>query len=111
MDVTLSTIDAEVQRLANEMTPELLPRLLAQLLKRDALDFCERHQRLLFPYVRAQIKLTHAKRNFYRYDNFHAACDAGERASYAAFCTAKGERDRIRDQYRSTPCTCYVHHR
>ena len=104
-------LELEVQRLADELTPELLPRLMKRLLQRDALVHCERHDGLLYPYVRAQIALTRAKRNYYRYGDFFTPCDAGEKASHRTFILALTHRDEVRDLYRSKPCTCYVSHR
>lgn len=111
MDLTVAEIDTRVQRLADELTPELLPRLLKKLLERDALVVCERHDKLLFPYVVAQVFLTRAKRAYYRYENFHAPCEAGEKESFRTLHKAQRERDNARILYRSTPCTCYVLHR
>jgi len=107
--------EREIMRQADELTPELLPRLLIQLLKRDSLVFCERHMKHLFPYVRAQIALTRAKRNFYRYDDWgpslHRSSNNSEMDAETALRMARIERDNIRRIYRSTPCVCFQQHR
>ncbi len=106
MDMTLSDIDAEVQRQADELTPELLPRLLERMLKRNSLTTCERHDRLLYPYVRLQILLTKVKRDYFRSGDDHLGNLVQMR-----FFSVRGQRDQARRVYRETPCTCYVQHR
>lgn len=117
MITVLDELDAEVQRLADEATPELLVRLLRTFLSGDrpGLITCERHSMHLFPYVRAQIDLTRAKRNYYRWADIHwpPGCHMGGQKSLqeAAYDSAVIRRDQIRKTYRSTPCTCWVPHR
>jgi hypothetical protein len=114
-------LEREVMKQADALTPELLPRLLRQLLKRDSLVFCDRHMRLLFPYIRAQINLTRAKRNYYHYgetwpelpqrllpiDGINSAQLGPDHTLQLATET----RDAIRKQYRATPCVCFKQHR
>lgn len=125
-------LEAEVQQLVDEATPDLLPMLLKIFLKDDrpGLVTCERHTQKLFPYVRAQINLTRAKRNYYRDDNWWGPCThrslprdtpSPYHAGTEHFSTQLGPeesyrqatitRDNIRQIYRSTPCTCWVPHR
>ena len=110
----LDELDAEVQRLADQATPELLVRLLRTFLNDDrpGLLTCERHTLYLFPYVRAQITLTRAKRNYYR-DDWSPVCSPRsiERDVEKLYRRAQDARDSIRQTYRSTPCTCWVPHR
>ena len=105
--------EREVMRQANELTPELLPRLLMQLLKRDSLVFCDRHMRLLFPYIRAQINLTRAKRNYYRYGETWPVegINSDKVGPDLALQLATDTRNVIRQQYRATPCVCFQQHR
>jgi len=105
--------EREIMRQADELTPELLPRLLIQLLKRDSLVFCKRHMELLFPYVRAQITLTWAKRNYYRYGEWMPTdgINSSTVGPETAYKLALERRDTIRRQYRSTPCDCFKQHR
>ena len=117
----LDEFDREVMRLADAELPELLPRLLMQLLKRDSLVHCERHMVLLFPYVRAQIALTRAKRNYYR--DWVSPCAMQSTMPpvhngilYAdmpemMYRMAEIARDNARRSYRSTPCVCFKQHR
>jgi hypothetical protein len=118
----LDAFDREVMRQADALTPELLPRLLMQLLKRDSLVFCERHMKQLFPYIRAQIALTKAKRNYYRYGEWHVLPvkdtppPVHNGVMYAdmpemAYRLAEITRDNARRAYRSTPCVCFQTHR
>ena len=114
----LDRLDAEVQALVDEATPDLLPMLLKIFLKDDrpGLITCVRHSQYLFPYVRAQINLTRAKRNYYRYDDIHwpPICHAGtviESMPETAYRMATIARDNARQSYRSQPCTCWVQHR
>jgi hypothetical protein len=102
MDITPSDLDAEVQRRADELTPELLPHLLRRLMARDSLVFCERHDRHLFSYIRAQVNLTRTKRR--HYDDYSRVCEKNLEQ-------AEKVRNEIRVTYRSTPCTCWVRHR
>lgn len=118
MSDLLATLDAEVATLADEATPELLVRLLTAFLHEDrpGLVTCERHSHHLFPYVRAQINLTRAKRNYYRWADHHwpPICHAGtvvESMPETNLRMAEIARDNIRKTYRSTPCTCWVQHR
>jgi len=112
---SLAALDAEVQQLADELTPELLPLLLERMLKRDSLTICERHDKLLFPYVRAQISLTRARRNYYNDYVPPGPCHLGifaeQNSTEAIFHRAQADRDQIRSLYRSTRCTCWVQHR
>lgn len=114
--MVLEELDAEVQRLADEATPDLLPMLLKIFMSDDrpGLMTCERHMKYLFPYVRAQINLTRAKRNYYS-DNWTPPCThrSVEHSSQPenAYNFALTTRDEIRRTYRSTPCTCWVTHR
>lgn len=135
----LEELDAEIQREANALTSELLPRLLRKLLQpnREGLTTCERHSRFLVPYVTAQILLTRAKRQYHNDDwmgaaaavattawklaNARTATDGRhpvdtayatvEATTEARFHSALSRRDEIRKQYRSTPCTCWVRKR
>lgn len=110
--LALADIDAEVMRQADELTPDLLPRLLKILLKRDSLSTCERHDVHLFPYIRAQINLTRVKRQYYHSAGGYDCLSHGMRDPYAdALYRATIIRDNIRKTYRATPCTCWVHHR
>lgn len=115
--LSLEALDAEVARLADEATPDLLPMLLKIFLKDDrpGLVTCERHMQHLFPYVRAQIALTRAKRNYYHYGDYTSPCSHGGDSrvdlSAEALRRATNIRDDIRKTYRSTPCTCWVTHR
>ena len=111
----LEHIDAEVKRLADEATPELLPMLYKIFVSDDrpGLVTCERHMKHLFPYVRAQIFLTRAKRNYYRED-WSPPCGVALGAPTSAeaiYASALRHRDELRVTYRSTPCTCRVKHR
>lgn len=112
----LAELEAEVQRLADEATPDLLPRLLRLFLHGDrpGLVTCERHSQHLFPYVRAQIFLTRAKRNYYRDDWYppctHRSVKHGPDVE-EIYRVALKHRNEIRQTYRSTPCTCWVPHR
>lgn len=116
--LTLDALDADVQRLVDEATPDLLPMLLKIFLKDDrpGLVTCVRHSHHLFPYVRAQIDLTRAKRHYYRWSDVHwpGPCHGGvvhEDPTEAAYHRALRIRDEVRQTYRSTPCTCWVQHR
>lgn len=105
---TLDGIQEEVQRLADELTPELLPMVLERMLARNTVTgCCERHDMHLLPYVAAQIILTRAKRN---YLDDHRPLMQGENAMSPAdwYHFNLNRRDEIRARYRSTPCTCWV---
>jgi hypothetical protein len=114
-------LEREVMRRADELTPELLPRLLMQLLKRDSLVFCERHMKHLFPYIRCQIALTKAKRSYYRDWTPPCSMQAAPPPvhngvqysdhSEMAYRMAEIARDNARKLYRSTPCVCFKSHR
>lgn len=109
-------LDALVQKLTDEATPELLPRLLKIFLHDDrpGLVTCERHMVRLFPYVRAQILLTRAKRNYYRDDSWaylHRCATSSKEPSEVVYIRALNARDEARKIYRSTPCTCWVQKR
>jgi len=112
----LAELEAEVKRLVDEATPELLPRLLKLFLSNDrpGLVTCERHAKHLFPYIAAQITLTRAKRNFYRDDwsppCTHRSVTFGDKTE-EFYIWALKRRDEIRTTYRATPCTCWVPHR
>lgn len=109
----LEELDAEIQREANALTSELLPRLFQRLLQRDGLLSCERHSERLLPYVRAQINLTRAKRIHYQ-ENAWETLSLGPMTldhTYASLSRAQDHRDKVRAQYRSTPCTCWVRKR
>lgn len=81
---------------------------------RPGLVTCERHAKLLFPYVAAQIFLTRAKRNYYKDDWIppctHRSVNFGPDTE-KIYHQALVRRDEIRNIYRSTPCTCWVKHR
>ena len=130
--LNLEALDAEVMRLVDEATPDLLPMLLKIFLHDDrpGLMTCERHTQHLFPYVRAQIALTRAKRNYYRDDDWEPPCthrstprftpdpvhggntfDRLANMPETTYRMATIARDNIRAQYRATPCTCWVPHR
>lgn len=98
----LEEVDREVKRRADELTPELLPLLFKRLVERDGVVPCERHLTLIGPYVRAQIHLSKAKRNYYEFDY------EGSKAIYEH---ALEIRNAARAKYRGTPCTCWVTHR
>jgi len=115
----LDALEREVMRRADSMTPELLPRLLMALLKRDSLVYCERHMTKLFPYIRAQISLTRARRNYYR-DDWVQPCSqdaslygivSSPVSTERLYKMALEHRDRVRQEYRSTPCVCFQPHR
>lgn len=110
--MNLEELEKEVERRADDLTPELLPQLLERLLARDGLVQCERHEHHLFSYVRAQITLTRAKRNYYRDDGpctgYYPSSSA---TSEIVYLSALKRRDEIRQTYRSKPCTCWVQHR
>jgi hypothetical protein len=112
--MNLEELEKEVKRRADDLTPELLPQLLERLLAREGLVQCERHEHHLLAYVRAQITLTRAKRNY--------CCDSDCVPSMGYYPSAKDtnemvylaalkRRDEIRQTYRSKPCTCWVQHR
>lgn len=107
--MNLRELEAEVARRADDLTPELLPQLLERFLSRGSLVQCERHGALLYQYVASQIRLTHAKRAYYRDDlsSSYYGSGFGEKA----YLQAVESRDTIRKTYRSKPCTCWVHHR
>lgn len=105
---TLDEIQEEVQRLADELTPELLPMILEKMLARNTVTgCCERHDKLLLPYVAAQIILTRAKRN---YLDDHRPLRQGENMMSPAdwYHFNLKRRDEVRAAYRSTTCTCWV---
>jgi len=113
--MNLQELEQEVARRVDELTPELLPQLLERFLARDGLVQCERHENYLFSYVRAQITLTRAKRNYYR-DGEWVAPSTGyypssKDTSEMMYLSALKRRDEIRQIYRSKPCTCWVRHR
>ena len=105
-------LEAEIDRRVEEATPELLPQLLERLLQRPGLVDCVRHGQKLIPYVRAQIALTRAKRRYF--------WDDDESSGYYPQGTPQGvvdhyrltlrQRHDVRKDYRSTPCTSWVHH-
>ena len=105
----IETLEADVSKLVDEATPDLLPMLLKIFIKDDrpGLVTCERHTKLLFHYIRAQINLTRARRNYY---NHWEGCDL-DAAVTSHYHNALVRRDEIRIIYRSTPCTCWVKHR
>ena len=113
---TLEQLDSEVKKLADEATPDLLPMLLKIFLKDDrpGLMTCERHTHHLFSYIRAQINLTRAKRNYYR-DDWSPPCshhrDEHALGPEIIYHGALTTRNSIQQTYRSTPCTCWVQHR
>ena len=113
MDITPTDLESEVQRRADELTPELLPRLLRRLMQRDSIVTCDRHDKLLFSYVHAQINLTRIKRRCYYYDDVcYPGYFPGESLTPMEIHKKLLEaRDKIRLEYRSTPCTCWVRHR
>jgi len=114
MSLDFAALEAEVMREADELTPGLLPRLLLELLKRDSLVHCDRHSSKLFHYIRAQIFLTRAKRNYYR-DDWVSAADYGINSTKVSTETlyrmALEQRNKVRQEYRSTPCVCFQQHR
>jgi hypothetical protein len=93
-------LDREVKERCDELTPELLPMLLRRMVAREGLTPCERHEQLLFPYVRAQIALGKAKRAYYEYD--------GPKDHYDHSLEI---RNAARARYRAFPCTCWLTHR
>lgn len=95
----LDDLQSEVQRLADELTPELLPALLERMTKRDGIVNCERHLKLLFPYVKTQVTLTKVKRWYWNGDNSVTKAMLDELIEH---------RNKLRSHYRSTPCTCWV---
>lgn len=100
MSVTLEKLESDIQQRVDELTPELLPRVLEVFLARDSLVGCARHSELLGDYVRSQIALTKAKRYFARGDT-----------NADGFLQALLKRDKVQKIYRDTPCTCWVSHR
>lgn len=107
--MNIQELEKEVARRVDDLTPELLPQLLERFLSRDSLVSCERHSALLYQYIAAQIRLTHAKRAYYRDDlcTSYYGSGSGEKA----YLQALESRNSIRKTYRSKPCTCWVHHR
>lgn len=95
-------VENEVKKLADELTPELLPMLLERFMQRDGLTFCVRHMRHLLPYIDAQIALGRAKRAYF---DDHPDCALRIADDYHL---SLKRRDEIRKTYRSTPCTCWV---
>ncbi len=95
-------LEREVLERADELTPELLPAVLERMLARDGLVACDRHMFLLGPYVRAQIQLSRAKRNYYDFD-YEGAKNI--------YIHALEIRDVARAKYRGTPCNCWATHR
>lgn len=98
----LDDIQAEVQRLADELTPELLPLLLERFSNRSGVVLCERHLRHLIPYVNAQIALSRTKRAYF---GDHPGNPNVLAENYQL---SLKRRDELRATYRSTPCTCWV---
>ncbi len=95
----LDDIQAEVIRLADEMTPELLPALLEQMTKREGIIHCRRHGDLLRYYVSTQIILTRVKRKYW---------DGHDNVTEGQLKIVTEQRDERRHYYRTTPCTCWV---
>ncbi len=95
-------VEREVIRRADALTPELLPLLFERMVERDGIVPCERHTTLIIPYVRAQIHLGRAKRNYFEWDY------EGAKAIYEH---ALEIRNAARVKYRGTPCTCWATHR
>ena len=107
---SLVRLDEEVQRLADEQAPELLPRLYAELFKREGLQRCKRHS-LLRERIKAEVMLTKVKRSC-RFRSVGESelmdLDGRLRPNLAQML----ERTiKIRKEYRSHPCTCWVPHR
>ncbi len=98
----LDDIQAEVNRRADELTPELLPAVLERFMNRPGITTCERHFTRLIPYINSQITLSRAKR---RYLGDFPGC-ALKIADAYHFSLKR--RDDLRVAYRSTPCTCWV---
>ncbi len=112
--MNLEELEKEVERRVDDLTPELLPQLLERFLARDGLVTCERHEYHLFSYVRAQITLTRAKRNYYRDGDTTPSTGyypTGRDTSEVVYLSALRNRDELRKVYRSKPCTCWVRHR
>lgn len=112
--MNLQELEKEVERRVDDLTPELLPQLLERLLARDGLVQCERHEHHLFSYVRAQITLTRAKRNYYRDGDSIPSSGyypSSKDTSEMVYLSALKRRDDLRQIYRSKPCTCWVQHR
>jgi len=111
--MNLEELEKEVERRVDDLTPELLPQLLERFLARDGLVRCERHDNLLLSYVRAQITLTRAKRNYNRYDTLPSTgyYPNSKDTCEMVYLSAIRRRDEIRKIYRSKPCTCWVQHR
>lgn len=109
--MNLEELEKEVERRADDLTPELLPQLLERLLARDGLVQCERHEHHLFSYVRAQITLTRAKRNYRDDGPCTGYYPSSSATSEIVYLSALKRRDEIRQTYRSKPCTCWVQHR
>ncbi len=95
-------IEREVRERCDELTPDLLPLVFKRMIARDGMVACERHMTLLGPYVRAQIHLGRAKRNYFEWDY------EGAKAIYEH---ALEIRNAARVKYRGTPCTCWATHR
>lgn len=95
----LDDLQAEVQQLADDLTPELLPALLERMMQRDDVVDCARHRALLLPYVQAQIVLTKVKRRYWNGD---------DNVTKAMLDKITEHRDERRSYYRTTPCTCWV---
>jgi hypothetical protein len=89
----------EVQRRADDRTADLLPAVMQNMLKRNSLHGCVRHDVYLSPYVEAQILLTRANRYFHWHDTDRALRN---------YVRARANREEARRKYRATPCTCWV---
>jgi hypothetical protein len=107
--MNVQELEAEVERRVQDLTPELLPQLLERFLARDGLVQCPRHGSLLYQYVASQIRLTHAKRSYYRDDTVTGYYGSG--FGETAYLQALEQRNKTRKTYRSTTCTCWVYHR
>ncbi len=102
MPNAVDELQAEIQRRADELTPELLPLLLERFMSRPGITTCERHFRHLVPYVNAQIALTRTKRRCF------GDYPGDPNVLTDDYQLSLKRRDAIRVTYRSTPCTCWV---
>jgi hypothetical protein len=98
----LEEIEREVRERCDDMMPELLPLVFTRMIERNGMIPCERHTTLIGPYVRAQIQLSRAKRNYYDFDY---------EGSKAVYQHALELRDVARARYRGVSCNCWLAHR
>lgn len=103
---TLKNLDEEVKQLADEQSEELLPLLFEKLIARDGLTTCRRH--LMLPErIRAEIALTKARRwARTELDVSQPGCEFVDTDNF--YSRTLKRTLKIRKEYRSRPCTCWV---